>query len=46
MGKKKELKLKLLFGSNFHSRLERRVTNAPFAAELKATASVRQLFYQ
>ena len=26
----KELKLELIFGSHFHSRLERCVTNAPF----------------
>ena len=30
MYEKNELKLDLLLGSNFHSRLERCVTNAPF----------------
>ena len=40
MGEKQRLKLEI-FGSNFHFRLERCVTNTPLSP-----AAVRQLFYQ
>ena len=45
-GDEKEFKMDLLFGSSFHSRLERCVTNAPFVVLVITTAAVRQLFYQ
>ena len=45
MGKKKELKLELFFGSIFISRLERCVNNPPFFALIETTAAVRQSFY-
>ena len=40
------MKVELLFGSNFHSRSERNVTNAQSVVYNEATAAVGQLTYQ
>ena len=39
--KEKELELELLFDSNFHSRLERCVNDAPFVVLVNTTAAAR-----
>ena len=38
--------MELVFGAKFYSRSDLPVTKTPFVVEIKATVSVRQLFYQ